>query len=113
RVLGFNEELAAVGHGVTGVDGDVENDLLEMRFVDDNGAGGTQVQDQFNVFADQPRQDSGEVTQHLVRLNRRGPGDLLAAEGEQLPGQPAGALRGVDNLGAVATVILVVAKLGL
>src|SRR5690349_24570124 len=107
-VFGFDEQLSATGHGVARVDHDVKDDLLEMSLVDHHGPAGAKVGNQFNVFADEARQNSGQLHQRLTGLEGHGPDDFFTAEGEQLAREAAGALGSVNDLGAIAAHVVVV-----
>ena len=51
-----------------------------------------------NVLAHQPLQHSADVADDFVEFQRLRLHDLLSAEGQQLPGQVGGALRGGGDL---------------
>ncbi len=67
-ILGFDEQLATVGHGITRVDHDVEDNLLEVGLVHHHRTAGAQVHHQLHVFSNQTGQDAGQIPEGMVRL---------------------------------------------
>jgi len=97
-----DQESASGGHRVTRVDHHIQNHLLEMGAIDQRGPGGPQIEPGDDVFADQPGKNAAQFLDGAVRTQRPGPGDFLAAEGEELPGQASRALRRFDDPAGVA-----------
>ena len=98
RVRG-DEQLAAAGHGVAGVDGEVDEHLLDHAGIGlDEGQLGGVTALQVDVLADDPLEHLGQVRDHFVQHQRLGLHDLLAAEGEQLAGQVGRAFGGGRDL---------------
>ncbi len=61
-VRGFQSQLAAVGHGVAGIQGEVHDDLLDLPGIGFHRAQVTGGDgEDFNVFADQPPQHGVEI----------------------------------------------------
>ena len=81
------------GHRVAGVDGKVDDDLLELAGV---GANRKQVAAMFDHeldrFPKQALQEMGDFRDHVGELQHLRPQRLLARESEQLPGQAGGAV---------------------
>ncbi len=89
-VAGFDQEAAAVGHGVAGVGREVHHDLLELRAVGLEAAEARRrEQGQLDALADQALQHLLHAEQDRVQIDHRRLEDLLAPEGEQLAGQLA------------------------
>ena len=99
EVAGDDAEFAAVGHGIAGVGGEIDQDLLELRRVrDDQPQPGVQRRLDPNVFADGAFEQAAQILDDGVDVDRGGPQHLAAAEGEQLAGQGGGALAGFFDL---------------
>ena len=84
-------ELAALGHGVAGVDRQVHEDLLDLAGVGLDAA-------QVRLEGGRPGATSSPMSRRsifsasahdLVEVQHLGCEHLLAAEGQELPGQPA------------------------
>ena len=89
----------ALGHGVAGVDHQVDQHLLDHADIgldERRVAGITELQ--VNVLADDAFEHLGQVADRLRQVERLGLHDLLAAKGEQLPGQAGRAVGGGDDL---------------
>jgi len=91
NVRGLDGELPTMGHGVTGIDGQIHDDLLDLARV---GAHAPQPRrrhgDQMNVFTDQPLEHPIHVGRDGVEVKYFGLEHLLAAERQELPGQRRG-----------------------
>ena len=84
QVDGFDGQGAAVGHGVCGVDREIQDHLLELRTVDPCQAEiGFEPHDQAYVFADQSTEHRRQPAQHLVEVDQSSLHRLAAAEGQQ------------------------------
>ena len=92
-------ELSSPGHGVAGIDRQVQDDLLDHSQigVDVNRFGG-EMELHGDVLAHQSLQHSAHGADDFVEFERLGLHDLLSAEGQQLAGQVRGALCGGAHL---------------
>ncbi len=95
---GANGQSASGGHGVAAIDHQVHDGLFELTGVRlDGGQLRVERCRQIDVFADQPTDHLFEIADQAVQVQLDRGQDLLAAEGQQLPRQIAGALaRPVD-----------------
>ncbi len=92
-------DVAPVGHGVAGVDREVEEHLLELARVDeDDRRGRFEARAQLDVLADQAAQHLLEARHDLVQVDDAGLQHLAAAEGEELARERLGAVAGGDHL---------------
>ena len=97
-VRGLDRQLAALRHGVAGVHGQVHDDLVDLAWIGAHGAQlGAWNHDQIDVLADHAREHLQVLGDHLVQIEHFGGQHLFAAEGQQLPGQRSGALRGIGD----------------
>ena len=98
-VKSLKRELAAVGHCVARVHGQVHDDLLDLSGV---GFDSTQIRagDHYHVdvFADQAIQQLEIFCNYRVQVEDFGGEHLLAAEGQQLASECGGAVGGVGDL---------------
>ncbi len=79
--------MAAARHGVAGVQGEVDDDLLDLAGIGvDVGGGGRAARD-LDVLADQPAQQLGGLLDHRAEREDLGLQHLLAAESQQLAGE--------------------------
>lgn len=77
----------------------VHDDLAEIALVGRDADRGFSRHDaQFNVFAEQSVEQSARVIENAVQIHRLIARHFLAAEHEQLPGQPGGAFSGQGYL---------------
>ena len=103
-----NDEPAALGHGVAGVDHEVREHLLQLA-----GVGlhpqrpGVEGGRKLDVFADQPVQHRVEVADQAVEVEHDRLPHLFAAERQQLAGQGGGAFSGLLDLTAHLTHVVV------
>src|SRR5580700_7058392 len=103
QVLRFDGELAAERHGVAGVDGEIEEDLLELAGVGFDAAEGiAEAQAELDVFTNQAAEELAHVGDEFVEVEDLGLKDLHAAEGEHLAGEGSGAVGCFANLLATA-----------
>ena len=92
-MLRLDREPPAFGHGVTRVDRQVHEDLLDLPGVRlDAAQAGLQGRRQLDVLPDEPPQHLLHVGDDGVEIEDPGLKDLLSAEGEQLPRQARGPL---------------------
>src|SRR5205823_4192791 len=88
----LEDQPAAAGHGVARVDYQIEDHLLELRrirlHVTERLA---RHGDQLDVLADQPPEHLRHRAHEDVELQHGGLQNLLATEGQELPGEPTGA----------------------
>ena len=98
-------ELAPVRHRVAGVHGQVHDYLLELAGIGlDPPRGGCEPRAERDVFAQEAAQHLLQVADQRVDLEHGRLQDLLAAERQQLAGQPGGAIGGlVDLIGVLTT----------
>ena len=99
---GVDHQVAAGGHRVPGVQGQVHQQLLDLA-----GIAGHRRQvragpdDQPDVFADRAAQRLLDLADHRVQVEHLRAYDLAAGEGEQLVGEVGAALAGPDDLARV------------
>ena len=87
------------GHGVAGVDGQVQQHLLHHAGVGlDHRRRLAVIQLQRHVLAQKPAEHVRHVADDFVHVQLLGLDELAAAEGEQLPRQPGGAFGGLGDL---------------
>ena len=99
RVGRLDGEHATVGHRVTGVRGEIEDDLLDETVVGpDRYHVPGQPPGQLDVLADQPLEHGLHVRHGLVEVEPARMQDLLVGEGQQLVGQVGGAPAGVADV---------------
>ena len=107
HVPGLDRHDPAGGHRVSGVDDEIHHDLFELAAI---GQHPRQIRRQrerdVNVVADQTAEHAGDVGDQLVHVERHGVQYLLAAEGEQLLGQPRGAAGGLHDLSEIGAVLV-------
>jgi len=99
EVLRFEGEPAAKGHGVAGVDGEVQENLFELAGVGFDAAERiTEAQAEFDVFANETAEKLAHVGDEFVEVEDFGLKDLHAAEGEHLAGEGSGTVGSFANL---------------
>ena len=99
----------SVGHGVAGVDREVDDDLLELAGIGaDRAEVAAVLDDQLDGLAEQPLQQMRHLGDHVGKLEHLRAQRLLAREGEQLAGQAGGAVR--VRLDLLDVVIVAVAR---
>ena len=77
----LNGQVSALRHGVTGIDRQVHDDLLDLARIGFDGAEiGTWNHDEVNVFADQPGQHFQVFGDHAVKIYHLWGKHLLTAE---------------------------------
>src|SRR5579864_323865 len=88
KVLRFDSQLAAERHGVTGVHGEIEEDLFELAGVGLNAAERVaKAQAEFDIFANQAAKELAHVGDEFVEIEDLGLKNLHAAESEHLAGK--------------------------
>ena len=88
EIAGFDAQDTPLRHGVAGVDGQVEDQLLHLAEVGPNADRRLgQGQFQLNVFAQNPPQQVRHLRHRAVQDEQSGFEHLLAAKGQQLPCQ--------------------------
>ena len=93
RAGGGDDQLPAGRHGVAGVDGQVDQDLLDLARVGKHRAqSGGQVVGQFHVLAQGADEQLLDSFDHVVEVQRARLDDVAAGEGQQLAGERGGAL---------------------
>ena len=96
---GGDDELPAARHRVAGVDGQVDQDLLDLAGVGQHRAQpGGQVGGQLHVLAQGAQQQLLDSFDDVVEVQHAGLDDIAAGEGQQLVGEPGGALGGPLDL---------------
>jgi hypothetical protein len=97
----FDREQAAAGHRVAGVDGQIDEDLLELHRIDPHPAERLLGDDQEpDVLADQPLQHPPHPGDDVVQVQDLRGDDLPARKRQQLPGDlscRAGSGRGLGQ----------------
>ena len=87
-VHGLDGELSTCGHGIARVDGEVQNHLLELaRVGPDVARVRREGRPERDVLADQAAEHLLHILNHIVHVQHDGLEHLLAAEGQQLPGE--------------------------
>src|ERR1041385_3869210 len=84
---GLESELAAIRHRVARVDGEVQNDLVELGGVDFEVGGLlliVQMAEDMNVFAEQPKQRTLKIGDNRVDLQYERLERLAPTEGEEM-----------------------------
>ncbi len=95
HVRGLDGEPAALRHRVARVDDQVDDHLLELAGVRLHAVQARRRHHrQLDVLADQPAQHRLHGGHHRVQVEHLGLQHLLAAEGQELPGERGGAVRG-------------------
>src|SRR5208282_1307022 len=85
-------------HGVARVHGQVHDDLVDLTWIGTDGSeDGAGNHDQIDVLPDHAGEHLQVLGNHFIQVEHLGSQHLLAAEGQQLPGEGGGALRGVGN----------------
>src|ERR1700730_659808 len=103
KILRIDGELAAERHGVAGVDGEIEEDLLELAGVGFDAAEGiAEAQAEFDVLADQAAEELAHIGDKFVEVEDLWLKDLHAAECEHLAGEGSGTVGRFANLLATA-----------
>jgi hypothetical protein len=108
-----HRQLAAPRHGIAGVNGKVEQNLLHHTGIGfDHGGGQAVIQSQRHILAQHPAQHIAHVADDFVHVQSFGLDKLAAAESEQLAGQTGGAFSGLaDLLGGARRQIVEVVRL--
>ena len=91
--------MAALGHGIAGVDSQIHDDLLDhagISFNGENAIGATQLQS--DVLAEKAMEHFDHVTEDRIQVQNLGLHHLLAAEHEELASEAGGALGSKRNL---------------
>ncbi len=94
----LDRQRAAVGHRVARVDDEVHHHLADLLAVGaDRREVGLQRKLQADLGSEQAADQVLHVRDHVVEVDRLGDRDLAPAEGEQLLGQPRGAIGGAAH----------------
>jgi len=92
-------EAPAAGHSVTGIDGEIGDNLLDLTGVRVNPRVGSRVMiGQFNVRAEEARQHKLDFGEGRMQIHGAKFDDLIAAESEKLLGDGGGFGRGALDL---------------
>ena len=85
HVLGANDQLASLWHGIAGIDGQVEHDLIQIAGVSpDRPQGIGQHKSDLNILAEQPLEHPLQAAEVVVPIDDL-PGErLLSAKEQQL-----------------------------
>jgi hypothetical protein len=84
-IAGFDSQMAAFGHGVAGVDTEVEKHLLHLAHIGPHAEKVSRFNgDQLNVLADQTPQHFFQVGHDLIEIHHSGLGDLPTTKSQQL-----------------------------
>src|SRR3990172_5496492 len=87
-VLGLEDDFAAAGHGIPGVDREVHENLLELARIGQNRAElGLEAGSEFYVLADEAPEHLLGGGHQLVENEHPRLEDLFAAESQELAGQ--------------------------
>ena len=99
HVGSFDCELSTRGHGITGIDCQIHDYLLNLTGVSANRCkAGIGDHHQVNVLADHAVEHFEVLGHHAVEIENPWSQHLLAAEGEKLVGQRRGAFGGAGDL---------------
>ncbi len=91
-VGGGERDGTAVGHGVAGIDGEVDDDLFHHADVGHGGVEvGFAVEDELDIFADEAVEHFEEVIDDVVQVDGGDGEDGATAEHEELAGEGGGA----------------------
>ena len=97
-VRGLDGEPPSLRHGVPRVDGQVQDDLLELpRVGPDPAEHGFRRRDEVDVLADQPPEQRLHPSHHDVHVEHPRLEDLLPAKRQELLGERGGAARGLGD----------------
>src|SRR5882724_2329133 len=101
---GSNRELPTLWHRVPRIDDEVDDDLFELSPIGLHDGGGNLREDrELDGLSEQRAQHGKHIRYHSVHVQRRRLQYLPTAEGEELPRQERGAIRGLlDVLDAPA-----------
>ena len=95
----LDRQRPAVGHRVTPVHREVEEDLLELTGVgQDRADRRVELHDERDVLADQAVEHLLDLGDDLVQVEQPGPNDLLTAEREELLRERGGSCGGALDL---------------
>src|SRR6185312_4528599 len=87
-IRSFDGERAALFHGVASVDGKVHQDLVDLSGVGGNvPQAGFQNDAKVDIFTEQAAEHFLDVGYALVEIEHLRLNHLMAAEGQQLPGE--------------------------
>ena len=101
-IVGADRDRASVGHGVTGVHGQIGQDLTELPRIDlDRVQIRLQPGQQLDLLAEHAPEHARVLLDNRVDVHHLGLQNLLAAEGEQVLGQLGGTLAGTADLAQV------------
>ena len=96
-VRSFNRKLAALRHGIAGIHGQVDDDLLDLPTVGlDPPQVGLRNRHQLDVLADEASEHFLQIRDHRIQFQYLGSENLASAEGQQLAREarrPLSALR--------------------
>src|SRR5258708_1003178 len=92
-VGGFEDQFAAVRHGVAGVDHQVHNDLFDLARIGFDRAQATWSHDfDLNIFANQAAKHLVEIENEIIEIDHFWQQHLFAAESEQVAAGGRGGL---------------------
>ena len=95
---GLNQNSAAIGHRVFGIDDQVHDHLFQLAGIRARMSHvRSQLGGEVNVFADQRTQQSLHICNDGIHVHHFEFQQLLPAEGEQLPGERGCPIRGLLN----------------
>ena len=98
-----------VGHRVAGIDGEIDDDLLELAGIGpDRPEAAAVLDDQIDSLAEQPLQQMRYLRHHVGKLEHLRAQGLLPREGKKLSRQPGSAVR--VRLDLLDVVIVAVAR---
>ena len=98
-VCGAHYEAAAIGHGVTGIDSQIQENLLDLaRVSEDRREFGFRSEAKLNMFADKARDHLVHFGDGAVEVDDTGLEDLHAAEREKLASHRDGAVGSLLDL---------------
>src|SRR6187549_2678471 len=97
-VVSFEGDRAARRHGVAGIDGQVNQDLLNLNRVGHDGVQVAVGNDaEVNVLSNEPAQHFRSVGENFVQVEQLGLKNLATAERQHLPSECRSAFRGLAN----------------
>jgi hypothetical protein len=104
-------DQTAVRHGIARVDHEIHHHLFELRRVGPHqDRPGGQRELELDALADESAQETVEVDEQRVEVEVARIERLAATESKEFAGDPAGSLRGAQDLGELPGVAMVVAQ---
>jgi hypothetical protein len=107
----LDRELTTVWHGIAGVGGQVEDNLLDLTRIRAHDSWRIpEVRNQRDVVPDDPPQKLVHILEHKLEVEHYRLDRLLAAEGKELVDQPGCPLARLQHLGKIFAAGIVVVE---